>query len=65
MILYYGSKSKKDKVITTLLIKNKIPFVDVSLNEKKFFIKHDKHFNKLANEIWLNKLNKYLITMKP
>jgi hypothetical protein len=65
VILYYGSKSKKDKVITTLLIKNKIPFVDVSLNEKKFFIKHDKHFNKLANEIWLNKLNKYLITMKP
>ena len=38
---------------------------DVSLNEKRFIIKHDQHFNKLANEIWLNKLNKYLIRLKP
>ena len=65
VVLYYGSKSKSDDVIEAYLIKNEIPFVNVSLYEKKFYIEHDKHFNKLANEIWLNKLNKYLITSKP
>ena len=47
------------------LIKNNISYIDVSLHDKRFFIKHDKHFNKLANEMWLNKLNKYLVTLKP
>ena len=65
VFLYYGSKSILDEKIIALLIKNKVPFIDVSLNEKRFIIKHDKHFNKLANEIWLNKLNKYLIRLKP
>lgn len=64
VILYYGPKSKSDKEIIALLIKNEIPFIDVSLNDKKFKIEHDKHFNKLANEIWLDKLNKYLISLK-
>jgi energy-coupling factor transporter transmembrane protein EcfT len=65
VFLYYGSQSILDEKIIALLIKNKIPFIDVSLNDKRFLIKHDKHFNKLANEIWLNKLNKYLIRLKP
>ncbi len=65
VFLYYGSKSILDEKIIALLIKNKVPFIDVSLDEKRFIIKHDKHFNKLANEIWLNKLNKYLIRLKP
>ena len=62
--MYYGSKSILDEEIIALMIKNEIPFIDVSLNEKRFIIKHDKHFNKLANQIWLNKLNKYLIRLK-
>ena len=65
VFLYYGSKSILDDKIITLLIKNEIPFIDVSLNEKRFIIKHDKHFNKLANKVWLNKLNKYLVRLKP
>ena len=65
IILCYGSKSKLDEEIIAFLIKNKIPYVDVSLHDKRFFIKHDKHFNKLAYEIWLNKLNKNLIRLKP
>tara|TARA_B110000858_G_C17755785_1_gene452039 strand:+ start:240 stop:1175 length:936 start_codon:yes stop_codon:yes gene_type:complete len=64
VLLYYGSKSILDEEIIALMIKNEIPFIDVSLNEKRFIIKHDKHFNKLANQIWLNKLNKYLIRLK-
>jgi len=46
------------------MVEYKIPYIDVSLYDKKFYIKHDKHFNKLANEIWLEKLSKYLITTK-
>jgi len=65
LFLYYGSKSILDEKIIALLIENEIPYIDVSLNDKKFFIEHDKHFNKFANEIWLDKLNKYLITFKP
>ena len=65
VLLYYGSKSILDEEIIALMIKNQIPFIDVSLNEKRFRIKSDKHFNKLANQIWLNKLNKYLIRLKP
>ena len=65
IILYYGSDSKIDKEIISFLVKNKILHIDVSLKNKRFFIKHDRHFNKLANEMWLNKLNKFLVTLKP
>ena len=65
IVLYYGPKKKADDEIINSLIKNNISYIDVSLHDKRFFIKHDKHFNKLANEMWLNKLNKYLVTLKP
>jgi len=64
-VLYYGPKKKADDEIINSLIKNNISYIDVSLHDKRFFIKHDKHFNKLANEMWLNKLNKYLVTLNP
>ena len=65
IVLYYGPKKKADDEIINSLIKNNISYIDVSLHDKKYFIKHDGHFNKLANEMWLNKLNKYLVTLKP
>ena len=65
IVLFYGPKKKVNDEIINSLMKNNISYIDVSLHDKRFFIKHDKHFNKLANEIWLNKLNKYLVTLKP
>ena len=65
IVLYYGPKKKADDDIINSLIKNNISYIDVSLHDKRFFIKHDKHFNKLANEMWLIKLSKYLVTLKP
>ena len=64
VILYYGSKKNLDNKIKEYMVESKIPYIDVSLYDKKFYIKHDKHFNKLANEIWLKKLSKYLIATK-
>ena len=61
IVLYYGPKKEIDERIKGLFFKNDIPNLDVSLLEKKYFIKHDKHFNKLANTIWYNKLNQYLL----
>lgn len=65
IVLYYGPKKKVDNEIISYFIKNNIFYIDVSLLDKKFYIKHDKHFNKLANEIWVDKLNKYLFDLKP
>ena len=53
-----------DKKIKEYMLEYKIPHIDVSLYDKKFYIKHDKHFNKLAYEMWLEKLSKYLIATK-
>ncbi len=64
IILYYGPKNSTDQKIKDFLILNKVPFIDVSLYNEKFFIKHDKHFNKLAIETWFDKLTKYLVTIK-
>ncbi|MDA9629614.1 hypothetical protein N9S67_01305 [Candidatus Pelagibacter sp.] len=64
IVLYYGSKQKVDKKIINFFVKNNISFIDVSLLDKKYFIKYDKHFNKFANEIWLDKLSKYMVTFK-
>ena len=61
IVLYYGPKKEIDKKIKDLFLKNNISNLDVSLLEKKYFIKHDKHFNKLANTIWYNKLSQYLL----
>ena len=65
IVLYYGPKKKVDDDIINFFIKNNISYIDVSLHDRKFFVKGDNHFNKLANEMWLNKLNKYLVTLKP
>ena len=64
VILYYGSNKILDKKIKEYMLEYKIPHIDVSLYDKKFYIKHDKHFNKLAYEMWLEKLSKYLIATK-
>ena len=63
VILYYGSQTNTDKEIQAYLKKNKIPFINVSIDDPKFFIKYDSHFSKLANEHFLNKINQYLITL--
>ena len=63
VILYYGSQTNTDKEIQAYLKKNKIPFINVSIDDPKFFIKYDSHFTKLANEHFLNKINQYLITL--
>ena len=64
IVLYYGPKKKVDNEIISYFIKNNISYIDGSLLDKKYFIKYDEHFNKLANEIWLGKLNKYLVAFK-
>ncbi len=65
IVLYYGLGKKIDDEIIYSFTQKNIPYIDVSLFDKRFFIKHDNHFNKLANETWLNKLNKYLVNLKP
>ena len=65
IVLYYGLGKKIDDEIIYSFIQKNISYIDVSLIDKRFFIKHDNHFNKLANEVWLNKLNKYLVNLKP
>ena len=47
----YKTYSRDDKEFENVL----------DLLEKKYFIKYDKHFNKLANTIWYNKLNQHLL----
>ena len=64
IVLYYGPQKKVDNEIINYFIKNDISYIDGSLTDKKYFIKYDEHFNKLANEIWLSKLNKYLVDFK-
>lgn len=64
IVLYYGPRKKIDNEIINSFIKKNISYIDVSLHDERFFIKHDKHFNKLANEIWLKKFNKYMLTLK-
>ena len=61
ILIYYASKDKADidREIEDYLIKNKIPFISVSFNEDKYFIKHDFHFSKLANEKFLESINDY------
>ncbi len=61
VILYYGPQKDLDKEIIQLFIKNDIPFIDVSLFDKKYFIKYDKHYNKLANTVWYNRLSQFLL----
>ena len=67
VILYYGSKRTKDvdKQIQTYLIENKIPLINVTFDDQKFFIKNDGHFSKLANAHILNKINLHLDTLNP
>lgn len=67
VILYYESKKTKDtdKKIQAYLIENEIPFINVSFDDQKFFIKNDGHFSKLANMHFLNKINHHLDTLNP
>lgn len=67
VILYYGSKRTKDadKQIQTYLIENKIPLINVTFDDQKFFIKNDGHFSKLANVHILNKINLHLDALNP
>lgn len=67
VILYYGSKRTKDadKQIQTYLIENKIPLINLTLDDQKFFIKNDGHFSKLANVHILNKINNHLDALNP
>ena len=67
VILYYGSKRTKDadKQIQTYLIENKIPLINLTLDDQKFFIKNDGHFSKLANVHILNKINLHLDALNP
>ena len=67
VILYYGSKRTKDadKQIQTYLLENKIPLINLTLDDQKFFIKNDGHFSKLANVHILNKINNHLDALNP
>ena len=67
VILYYGSERTKDadKQIQTYLIENKIPLINLTLDDQKFFIKNDGHFSKLANVHILNKINNHLDALNP
>ena len=67
VILYYGSQRTKDadKQIQTYLIENKIPLINLTLDDQKFFIKNDGHFSKLANVHILNKINNHLDALNP
>ena len=66
-MLYYGSNRTKDTdtKIQAYFIENKIPFINVTFNDQKFFIKNDGHFSKLANVHFLNKINQHLDALNP
>ena len=44
---------------------NKIPLINLTLDDQKFFIKNDGHFSKLANVHILNKINNHLDALNP
>jgi hypothetical protein len=67
VMLYYGSNRTKDtdKKIQAYFIENEIPFINVTFDDQKFFIKNDGHFSKLANVHFLNKINQHLDALNP
>lgn len=67
VMLYYGSNRTKDTdtKIQAYFIENEIPFINVTFDDQKFFIKNDGHFSKLANIHFLNKINQHLYALNP